>query len=449
TAGSVGSLARWFYHIDQLRRRGLICRSLYADGDLLATLVPLSPFPVAPSPGAGRNGSGPPANVHRPWKVGSNGAPEAANAPFILSRFAYLRREGRKLVLESPLVPARLILHDPRAMAVIGGLGEPVTIADLAGPSGALADDAIRELVALLIDANMVDRVDAGASAENAEPAEGAPAVAGNPALEFWEFHDLLFHARSRRGRSDGRFGGTCRFAARRPPPPALMADNALEWCDLHRPDLERLERKDPPLALVQNRRRSIREYAAEPMTMQQLGEFLYRVARMTRYWQTEIPAPAGPIAMEFTSRPYPAGGGLHELEFYTVINACQGLDRGLYHYDPQQHRLGRLSRPTRETGMLLKEAAASAGIAPETLQVHVILAARFERLSWKYESIAYSLILKDVGVIYQTMYLAATAMGLAPCALGCGDSDLFARAAGTDYYVETSVGEFLLGSQQ
>jgi hypothetical protein len=44
-------------------------------------------------------------------------------------------------------------------------------------------------------------------------------------------------------------------------------------------------------------------------------------------------------------------------------------------------------------------------------------------------------------------MYLAATAMNLAPCALGCGDSDLFARAAGTDYYVETSVGEFLLGS--
>ncbi len=29
----------------------------------------------------------------------------------------------------------------------------------------------------------------------------------------------------------------------------------------------------------------------------------------------------------------------------------------------------------------------------------------------------------------------------------GAGDADLFARAAGTDYYAETSVGEFLLGS--
>jgi oxazoline/thiazoline dehydrogenase len=47
--------------------------------------------------------------------------------------------------------------------------------------------------------------------------------------------------------------------------------------------------------------------------------------------------------------------------------------------------------------------------------------------------------------VLYQTIYLAATAMGLAPCAIGGADADLFARAAGTDYYAETSVGEFLL----
>jgi hypothetical protein len=49
--------------------------------------------------------------------------------------------------------------------------------------------------------------------------------------------------------------------------------------------------------------------------------------------------------------------------------------------------------------------------------------------------------------VVFQTMYPSATAMSLAPCALGCGNSDLFARAGGTDYYLETSVGEFLLGS--
>jgi hypothetical protein len=38
--------------------------------------------------------------------------------------------------------------------------------------------------------------------------------------------------------------------------------------------------------------------------------------------------------------------------------------------------------------------------------------------------------------------------MGLAPCGLGGGDSDLFARAAGLDYEAETSVGEFIVGSR-
>ena len=39
--------------------------------------------------------------------------------------------------------------------------------------------------------------------------------------------------------------------------------------------------------------------------------------------------------------------------------------------------------------------------------------------------------MLKHVGVVYQTWYLVATAMGLAPCALGGGDAELFGEAAG------------------
>jgi SagB-type dehydrogenase family enzyme len=80
--------------------------------------------------------------------------------------------------------------------------------------------------------------------------------------------------------------------------------------------------------------------------------------------------------------------------------------------------------------------------------QVLIVLAARFQRMQWKYQSMVYAAILKHVGVLYQQMYLAATAMGLAPCALGGGHSDLFAEAAGLNYYEETSVGEFILGTR-
>ena len=45
----------------------------------------------------------------------------------------------------------------------------------------------------------------------------------------------------------------------------------------------------------------------------------------------------------------------------------------------------------------------------------------------------SYAMILKDAGVLTQQMYLVATAMGLAPCALGAGDSQAFAELSGLD----------------
>ena len=37
--------------------------------------------------------------------------------------------------------------------------------------------------------------------------------------------------------------------------------------------------------------------------------------------------------------------------------------------------------------------------------------------------------------------------MGLAGCALGLGDADKMSRIVGTDYFAESSIGEFMLGS--
>jgi SagB-type dehydrogenase family enzyme len=82
-------------------------------------------------------------------------------------------------------------------------------------------------------------------------------------------------------------------------------------------------------------------------------------------------------------------------------------------------------------------------------LQVFFTITARFRRLQWKYQSVAYAVILKNVGVLYEAMYLTATAMGLAPCSLGGGTIDLFCAAAGLDPYAESPVGEFVLGSRR
>jgi SagB-type dehydrogenase family enzyme len=411
-AGGTTSLAKWFYCIKGLGERGLIHRCFCLGDTPLATLVPLGPAPQE------RNG-------HKT---------RTSATVYALSRFAYLHRNGGEMVVECPLAHSRIVLHDPRATMLVAALAKPVTIEDLASHTRDFPADAVRPFVEFLAGARMVEQTDADG------PANEVPAA--------WEFHDLLFHSRSRRGRSDAGFGATYRLADR-PHPPAVKITSGKQLYPLDRPDLDRLQRDDPPLALVQERRRSIREYGEPPITARQVGEFLYRVARVKERWQAEAVTPAGNVTIDFASRPFPAGGALYELEFYLAVRTCQGLEAGLYHYDPLGHGLARIKEKADGVAGLLDEAAASAGVDPSTLQVLVVLAARFERIAWKYESIAYALTLKHVGVAYQTMYLAATAMGLAPCALGCGDSDLFSRASGNDYYVEASVGEFLLGSRR
>jgi SagB-type dehydrogenase family enzyme len=391
--GGPGALAGWWYWLRQLAGRGLVCRIVQMEGMRLATLVP-----------TGMGYAFAPVTVDR-------------DVTYRLSRFAYLHCDGDDLVLESPLAHARVIIEDARVLAA---LAKPATTPDLG------------LLLGLLAGAGLLER-----------EGEEEPA-----ALRSWEFHDLLFHARSREGRSDAAFGATYRMAGQLEPPPAVKPGGPGEVIALARADLQRLRKDDVPLTEVLEERRSLREYGAEPISLRELGEFLFRVARVRDHQEMDTQTPAGPVRLAFAPRPYPAGGGLYELEFYVAVGACTGLDDGLYHYDPLEHQLRRLCGRTDDVERLLADAAGSAGIELETVQVLLVLAARFGRLAWKYSSIAYALTLKHVGVVYQTMYLTATAMGLAPCALGGGDADLFARTAGIEYYEETSVGEFLLGSR-
>jgi SagB-type dehydrogenase family enzyme len=157
-------------------------------------------------------------------------------------------------------------------------------------------------------------------------------------------------------------------------------------------------------------------------------------------------PDRAGERPYEISQRPYPSGGAAYDLEIYLAVNQCAGLARGLYHYDPAAHVIRSVDVGHKRLEALVRDAQGSAKML-FTPQIVLILVSRFQRLAWKYQMVAYATTLKNVGVLFQTMYLVATAMKLAPCALGTGNSDLFAEAAATDYFAETSVGEFLLGS--
>src|SRR5205807_6979745 len=111
-------------------------------------------------------------------------------------------READALVLESPLSPTRMILPGYTGSAWVAELAQPRTYRDLYERVGGLAEGNAEVFLGLLINASLVAEVGK----------DGSLAEDNNPALLQWEFHDLLFHSRSRIGAHDYPLGGTFRF---------------------------------------------------------------------------------------------------------------------------------------------------------------------------------------------------------------------------------------------
>lgn len=394
------------YLLNRLEQRGMLSYTLRQDDQPLATLEPMT------------------TTFHRV-------ALDAAAPGYRLSRFAWLRRVGNAVLVESSLGQARVRLQDERLAAALGALAHPQTVGALAATLPGLTPDTLTGFLTLLASAQAIFPCDA----------HGQIAEDRDPALRHWEFHDLLFHSRSRMGRHDYPLGGTFPLVDQLPHAPAIKPASGGSRFPLPKPESIS---PGPDFFAVIEARRSIRQYGDTPLTLAQLGTLLWHTARV----QTHRPAnPDDPRQYEATMRPVAGGGAMHELELYLTINRCAGLEPALYRYDPLNHELEWIRPPCADTEALVQDAmrAAKLSTPPDVL---ITLAARFGRMSWKYQGMAYAAILKHVGVMYQQLYLVATALGLAPCAIGAGNADRFAAAAGTDYYEETSVGEFVLSGR-
>lgn len=383
--------------LHRLWRGGLLVQALRFDGKLCATLHSYGETPLLP-----------------PLIKSSD--------PVVLTEDACIRKQGSALVLESVESGALVRLEDSQAFQVVGALASPIECQELARRAG-LSREVITALVAWLVCIGVTKLY-------VEEPSSSEQSIG-------WAFADKLLHARSRSGRHVGGYGGTFRLQGKVAEPSPVRPARGGQRIQLQLPDLEGIAALDPPLTAVLEKRRSERDHGQDPITCAELSEFLYRTARVKRRFSLG--------GSEFIARPFPSAGGLYEIEFYILINQCEGLRPSLYYYDGLNHCLEHVSEATKDTRQIILDAVQSSGSSGEPHLI-IILAARFPRVNWKYESIAYALVLKDVGVIYQTMYLVATAMGLAPCALGGGSALSFCRAAGVTFWQESAVGEFMLG---
>jgi oxazoline/thiazoline dehydrogenase len=347
-----------------------------------------------------------------------------------LSRFACLRREGDVLQLESPLALARVELHERAITALLHDLARPTAVATVLARAE-LPPVATGAVLGVLLTGGLVVRVPAEALvAEDAEPGPG-----------MWDPVELWAHHRSRHPPPDVPLGKTHPFVGRFDPLPALAPARGRERVELLRPDLADLARRDPPLVTVMETRRSQRRHGDAPLTLAALAELLYRTLRV----RAVLPADAD-THQGRTDRPYPSAGACYPLEAYVAVHRCEGLPPGLWHYHPQHHALFRVDGPAEAIRALVDDAMHASG-AEAPPQLVLVLTARFGRTAWSYGRLAHRLVLQEVGVVIQSVYLAATAMGLCACALGRGNATRFAAITGLDPRQEASVGEIMLGS--
>ena len=227
-------------------------------------------------------------------------APQLGEADIlVLSRFAYLRRRGNEMVLESPRAGALFRICDPKIAAALALLSAPQPIKRLRRQDGFPG----LELLALLVDCQILFKVDA-ARDSGLRPAEG------DDNLVLWDFHDLLFHARSTEGRHANPMGGVYPYAGVMAPLPAVRPRWPGKKIDLRKVSAATAQPISPAAKLLRQRHSTRIFDDQRPITLAELSRFLDGTARVQSRWNSRLDLGDDAPMVAYAARPYPSGGG-------------------------------------------------------------------------------------------------------------------------------------------
>ena len=217
---------------------------------------------------------------------------------------------------------------------------------------------------------------------------------------------------------------------------PDEMAGGRLDWSS--KPELYKTYRDCEKIALpafepgrpmtldrVLKKRRSVREFRSQPLSLGQLGYLLWASTGIGR---TED---------GFAFRTAPSAGALYPIETYVVAYAVRKLEPGLYHYAIQSHELEQLEIAD------LRRSVAVAALGQEmcaTAPAVFVWTAVIQRSKWKYHQRAYRYIYFDAGHIAENLALAAVSLGLGTCQIGALFDDEVNNILNVDGTEETAI---------
>lgn len=160
--------------------------------------------------------------------------------------------------------------------------------------------------------------------------------------------------------------------------------------------------------------RQSCRAYQPKSLTLAELSFLLYC---------TQGYKGMRPHSSVAALRTVPSAGARHPLDTYLAVLSVDGLEPGLYRYQPLEHQLWFI----RPAGPSLPDEVAGAcrgQLFAGKSAVTFFWAADMYRCEWRYTTHAYKLVLLDAGHVCQNLYLACGEIGCGCCAIAAYDQE-------------------------
>ena len=339
-----------------------------------------------------------------------------------LSPYAVIKRTENEMYVEQPLSNSVIPIQKSSILNLLFQFVKPTDREALLQSSPPQSREQISKLIDFLTEKKILIAADS---------------VAETSEREMWEFHDLMFHTQSRRGLNFRPLGATYRFGKENGSKNSVQTER---WRGREIELSENETEVSSDFTLDEAFRERHTSYKVSSLELSDINNLLSASVKIRQFSDAEN-------ERKKIHRNYPSGGGLYSLETYLAVTDCSDLPLGLYFYDALNHKMTLI--PEQEKFVRAAGEDAARCMAQDQMpSVVLIFSSRFEKVFFKYESLAYRLILLEMGAIFQTLYLTAAKLNLSVCALGSGDSKAFSDNLGLDYLKETSVGEFAVNGK-
>lgn len=156
----------------------------------------------------------------------------------------------------------------------------------------------------------------------------------------------------------------------------------------------------DADLTTALGRRRSVREFTDESLTLREFAGLLEHGAGVTG---------AG------DRRSYPSPGALYPSELYLFVRSVEEVPQGLYYYNARRHVLRRLSEGGPGFDDRLRDAVIEGSYADvRSAAVVFAVTGTLPRVTFKYGPRGYRYVLQESGHLVQNLLLVAAGLELA-----------------------------------